>query len=172
MKPEELLIKANKEVLIEKVQEGIEHAFNEYGCEIKIKNLEEIANIIAPLLVDLRSDMYIREIIFSIKVQFEINVPIRNIFILSVLWEGQEVWSDYHMEYDSVPLEKDAVVVQILFFDEDLPPLPNTNKTRTELMKEIFTRYKLEVEQESAYNPYDEFYFILPLEVEVYKFWV
>ncbi len=172
MDPKELLIKANKEVLIENVQKGIEHAFSEYGCEIKIKNLEEIANIIAPLLVDLRGDMYIREILLSIKVQFEINVPIRNIFIISVLWEGQEVWSGYHMEYDSAPLEKNAVIVQILSFEEDLPPLPNTNKTRTELMKEVFEQYNIEVEHESAYNPYDEFYFSLPLEVEVYKFWV
>jgi len=158
-----------KEVLSENVQEGIEHAFNEYGCEIKIKNLDDILNMIAPLLVDLESDMYIREILLSIKVQFEIRVPIRDIYIISITLEGQQIWLDYHLERDTVPLEKSVVLVQILSFEDESP---NTDKTRTELMKEVFKRYNIEVDHESAYNPYDEFYFSLPLEVEVNKFWV
>jgi hypothetical protein len=169
MDPQELLIKVKKEVLVENVQEGLERALNEHGCEIKIKNLDEVLNVIAPLLVDLESDMYIREILLSIKVQFEIRVPIRDIYIISVLLEGQQIWLDYHLEHDSVPLKKSVVLVQILSFEDDLP---NTDKTRTELMKEVFERYNIEVDCESAYNPYDEFYFSLPLEVEVNKFWV
>jgi hypothetical protein len=169
MNARELLIKVKKEILSENVQKGIERTFNEYGCEIKIKNLDEILDIIAPLLVDLESDMYIREILLSIKVQFEIGVPIRDIYIISVLLEGQQVWLDYHLEHDSVPLKESVVLVQILSFEDDSP---NTDKTRTELMKEVFKRHNIEVDYESAYNPYDEFYFSLPLEVEVNKFWV
>jgi len=169
MDAREFLIKVKKEVLIENVQEGIEHAFNEYGCEIKIKNLDEVLDVIAPLLVDLESDMYIREILLSIKVQFEIKVPVRDIYIISILSESQRVWLDYHLENDSVPLKKSVALVQILSFENDSP---NADKTRTELMKEVFKRYNIEVDHEFAYNPYDEFYFSLPLKVEVYKFWV
>jgi hypothetical protein len=169
MDSKELLVKIKKEILSENVQEGIEHTFNEYGCEIKIKNLDEILDIIAPLLVDLESDMYIREILLSIKVQFEIGVPIRDIYIISVLSEGQQVWLDYHLEHDSVPLKKSVVLVQILSFEDDSP---DTDKTRTELMKEVFKHHNIEVDHDSAYNPYDEFYFSLPLEVEVKKFWI
>ena len=151
------------------IQEAVKYALDKYNCEIKIKNLDEILDIIVPLLVDLESDMYIREILLSIKVQFEIRVPIRDIYIISVLSEGQQVWSDYHLEHDSVPLEKSVVLVQILSFEDDSP---NTDKTRTELMKEVFKRHNIEVDCESAYNPYDEFYFSLPLEVEVKKFWI
>jgi hypothetical protein len=169
MDSKELLVKVKKEVLAENVQEGIEHALNEHGCEIKIKNLDEALNVISHLLVDLESDMYIREILLSIKVQFEIRVPIRDIYIISVLWEGQQVWSDYHLGRDSAPSKKSVALVQILSFEDDLP---NTNKNGTELMKEVFKRYNIEVDHESAYNPYDEFYFSLPLEVEVSRFWI
>ena len=172
MNPQELLIKVNKEALIEAIHEGIEHAFNEHGYEIKIKNLEEVSGIVAPLLVDLRHDMYIPEILLSIKVQLEINVPIQNTYIISYLLEGQETWVDYHLDYYRIPSEQSVVIVQILTFEEDLPPLPNTDKTRTELMKEVFGRYNIEVNYDSAYNPYDEFYFSLPIEVEVKKFWI
>jgi hypothetical protein len=169
MNPKDLLIKVKKEILSENVQEGLERAFNEYGCEIKIKNLYEVFNVIAPLLVDLESDMYIREILLSIKVQFEIVVPIRDIYIISVLWEGQQIWSEYHLRHDSEPLKKSVALVQILSFEDDFP---NTNKTRTELMKEVFKRHNVKVDHEFASNPYDEFYFSLPLEVEVSRFWI
>jgi hypothetical protein len=171
MDTKELLIKVKKEVLSENVQEGLEHAFNKYGCEIKIKNLDEVLNVITPLFVDLESDMYIREILLSIKAQLEIRVPIRDIYIISIIFEGQQVWLNYHLEHDTT-LERSVVLVQILSFEEDLPPLQNTNKTRTELMKEVFKRYNIEVDHESAYNPYDEFYFSIPLEVEVFRFWI
>jgi hypothetical protein len=169
MDPKDLLIKVRKEILSENVQEGLEYAFNEYGCEIKIKNLDDILDIIAPLLVDLKSDMYIREILLSIKVQFEIKVPIRDIYIISIIFEGQQVWLNYHLEHDSAPLKNSVVLVQILSFEDDLT---NTGKTITELMREVFRRYNIEVNRESAYNPYDEFYFSLPLEVEVSRFWI
>jgi hypothetical protein len=174
MDTKELLIKVKKEILAENVQEGVEHALNKHGCEIKIQNLDEVLNVIAPLLVDLESDMYIREILLSIKVQFEIVVPIRDIYIISVLFEGQQIWSEYHLEHDGKPLKKSVALVQILSFEDDSPDeddSPNT-KTKTELMKEVFNRYNIEVDHESAYNPYDEFYFSLPLEVEVSKFWI
>jgi hypothetical protein len=116
--------------------------------------------------------MYIREILLSIKVQLEINVPIQNTYIISYLLEGQETWADYHLDSYIIPSETSNVVVQILSFEEDLPPLPDTDITRTEMMKEVFKRYNVEVDHDSAYNPYDEFYFILPLEVEVKKFWI
>jgi hypothetical protein len=96
-------------------------------------------------------------------------VPIRNVYIISIISEGQQVWLDYHLERDSVPLEKSVALVQILSFEDDSP---NTNKTRTKLMKEVFKRYNIEVDHESAYNPYDEFYFSIPLEVEVSRFWI
>jgi len=169
MDPKELLIKVKKEVLVENVQEGLEHAFNEHGCEIKIKNLDEVLNLIAPLLVDLESNMYIREILLSIKVQFEIRIPVRDIYIISIISESQKIWLDYHLERDSVPLKKSVVLVQILSFEDDLP---NTDKTGTQLIKEVFNRYHIEVDHESAYNPYDEFYFSFPLEVEVFRFWI
>jgi hypothetical protein len=39
-------------------------------------------------------------------------------------------------------------------------------------MKEVFKRHNIEVDHEFASNPYDEFYFSLPLDVEVYRFWL
>jgi hypothetical protein len=169
MDAKELLIKIKKEILAENVQEGVKHALNKHGCEIKIQNLDEVLNVIASLLVDLESDMYIREILLSIKVQFEIVAPIRDIYIISVLWEGQQIWSEYHLRHDSEPLKKSVALVQILSFEDDFP---NTNKTRTELMKEVFKRHNVKVDHEFASNPYDEFYFSLPLEVEVSRFWI
>jgi hypothetical protein len=121
MDAKELLIKIKKEILAENVQEGVKHALNKHGCEIKIQNLDEVLNVIASLLVDLESDMYIREILLSIKVQFEIVVPIRDIYIISVLFEGQQIWSDYHLRHDSEPLKKSVVLVQILSFEDDFP---------------------------------------------------
>jgi hypothetical protein len=172
----ERTIKIQKEVLFENIQEGLEKAFDEHGLEIKIKNLEEIVNIIAPLLVDLQYNKSIQSIVMSIRVQLEISVPIQDTYIISYTVEGQEDWVEYHLDNYRIPSKESVVIVQILSFEdydnEDDDLLKKKKKTKTELLKEVLNRHGIEFEHESAYNPYDEFYFILPLEVEVKKLWI
>lgn len=170
------MTKINREILFENIQEGIERAFNEHGLEIKIKNLEEIINIIAPLIVDLRHNAHINPIILSIKIQLEISVPIQDTYIISYVLEGQEDWLNCSLDNYRIPSEASGVVVKILSFedyddkDDDSPK--KKKRTRTELLKEVLNHHGIEFEHESAYAPDDEFYFILPLDVEVKKLWI
>jgi hypothetical protein len=178
----EFMIKAKKETLVENIQEGLEKALNEHGLEIKIKNLEEIVNIIASLLVDLQYNKSIQSIVMYIRVQLEISVPIQNTYIISYTLEGQEDIVEYHLDDYRIPSKESILIVQILSSenygneDDDLPK--KKKKTKTELLKEVLNRHGIEFEHGSDYNPYstynhyDEFYFILPLEVEVKKFWI
>jgi hypothetical protein len=170
-------IKIHKEILVESIQVGLEKAFNEHRLEIKIKNLEEIVNIIAPLLVDLQYNKDIRGIIISISVQLEISVPIQDTYIISYILEGQKDWVECRLDSYRIPSEKSNAIFQIMSFenyddeyDDDSPK--KKKKSKTKLLKEVLNLHGIKFEKESAYHYYDEFYFILPLEVEVKKLWI
>jgi len=169
-----------KEMLFNDIQESLKNALTIHNVEIKIKNLNEVLDIVSVILEEIRNVERIEYVLHYINASFNILISLHNLYVMNYFYEVYDEGFFSGLENNTENISESHMNFFVSIFPFDIKKRLGISKTefdeKVQLIEEIFARNSVNVNKKMLYlddnNVLDGFEFIYPLDAEVFWFLV